>query len=976
MAAASTALPSGGLMKWNFDGQGTRIIASDAPFDLRVTIGNCPLEYLSAMTKFDASAILDDDRIAIANWVNQAWIDIHSVAPPAVNKTRVRNVLVKLATSSATSSYFHDKVEAIMQTHGDPAVAAKEITTFRQSLVRDIWGMITYPNGDPTGTVPQMAAGSTQSQVAQQVAQQISQQMAQLGLGAAPAGGRAATTLPQAPSADPRMPKKSLASCSFMGNISKLTRANWESFTQQLCAALESKMPDGGYPVWGILDGSVEPMIGNTANIDYSATLDVQLGAVLLGTVSDTTRAHYIGPGATGMGLTNARNLGSVLFCLLKDGIRPNTKQERSLAMTQLMHLKQDARDKVKDYILNFRTLHGALLSRGGTIDDKTLVNTFRVGLNPAFGLVLSRTMTTQRDQHNALEMRDKRNNPQYVIQEWPGMTLDECYTALLQYEQDNFALRKTQKTVETGATSLVVRSDDRAMAVLPAAPVTLDDMASWSEENVLAAVRDTRRRNAGKQRDAHSSPGKKTRDSPPHMGGPSPRRQQGSPGSRPAFTRRRAARNPDDECNYCGRKGHWARECPKAASDRESGRLNAGHYAYAADLEEADYFAEPQALIAAVSSGNDDADDGNDSSNEVESLTCFNESINSAMQDDVRECIMLLQRQLAIDNKSQPLLWLLDSGATSHCCSDPKLLTAVRKIEGAYSTVANGGRMAITHIGFANVTIYGDDDDHGIRLQLRDVQVSPQVGLNLISLHRLYKDAGLQTTITHTATLRLLVPDDCRPVINSLDFDGRLSMLRVQLMSKVRNGKLVDLPASRPQLSAAMIKGVTIRKGTAPDICAVRDEASFDLSYRLAMTWHEKLGHASLAKMVVLAERKLIPLSVVDLKAILRANALECAACQEANIIVAPYPTSTSTSTAPLQLVAADLIGPIKGPEVNQQFFVLTMVDDFSRKAWLFIIANKTSKLILETLKLFVVENATVSHKLAAIRTDNGGEF
>jgi hypothetical protein len=200
--------------------------------------------------------------------------------------------------------------------------------------------------------------------------------------------------------------------------------------------------------------------------------------------------------------------------------------------------------------------------------------------------------------------------------------------------------------------------------------------------------------------------------------------------------------------------------------------------------------------------------------------------------------------------------------------------------------------------------------------------------------------------------------------------------MLRVQLMSKVRNGKLVDLPASRPQLSAAMIKGVTIRKGTAPDICAVRDEASFDLSYRLAMTWHEKLGHASLAKMVVLAERKLIPLSVVDLKAILRANALECAACQEANIIVAPYPTSTSTSTAPLQLVAADLIGPIKGPEVNQQFFVLTMVDDFSRKAWLFIIANKTSKLILETLKLFVVENATVSHKLAAIRTDNGGEF
>jgi hypothetical protein len=127
---------------------------------------------------------------------------------------------------------------------------------------------------------------------------------------------------------------------------------------------------------------------------------------------------------------------------------------------------------------------------------------------------------------------------------------------------------------------------------------------------------------------------------------------------------------------------------------------------------------------------------------------------------------------------------------------------------------------------------------------------------------------------------------------------------------------------------------------------------------------------------MVVLAERKLIPLSVVDLKAILRANALECAACQEANIIVAPYPTSTSTSTAPLQLVAADLIGPIKGPEVNQQFFVLTMVDDFSRKAWLFIIANKTSKLILETLKLFVVENATVSHKLAAIRTDNGGEF
>lgn len=79
--------------------------------------------------------------------------------------------------------------------------------------------------------------------------------------------------------------------------------------------------------------------------------------------------------------------------------------------------------------------------------------------------------------------------------------------------------------------------------------------------------------------------------------------------------------------------------------------------------------------------------------------------------------------------------------------------------------------------------------------------------------------------------------------------------------------------------------------------------------------------------------------------------------------------------STRSLELVHADLAGPIKVQSWGGAEYMFVLVNDFSRKSW--VIFLKTKDEAAERLKEWkaVVENKR-GLKLVALRTDNGGEF
>jgi transposase InsO family protein len=75
------------------------------------------------------------------------------------------------------------------------------------------------------------------------------------------------------------------------------------------------------------------------------------------------------------------------------------------------------------------------------------------------------------------------------------------------------------------------------------------------------------------------------------------------------------------------------------------------------------------------------------------------------------------------------------------------------------------------------------------------------------------------------------------------------------------------------------------------------------------------------------------------------------------------------------LVYVHSDIWGPAKTPSLEGKHYFVTLVDDFSRRVWVFTMKNKN-----EVLRIFLkwkdqVENQT-KRKIKVFRTDNGGEY
>jgi 5'-3' exoribonuclease 2 len=75
------------------------------------------------------------------------------------------------------------------------------------------------------------------------------------------------------------------------------------------------------------------------------------------------------------------------------------------------------------------------------------------------------------------------------------------------------------------------------------------------------------------------------------------------------------------------------------------------------------------------------------------------------------------------------------------------------------------------------------------------------------------------------------------------------------------------------------------------------------------------------------------------------------------------------------LQLVHSDLCGPIKPASNNGKRYILSFIDDLTRKAWVYFLHEKS-----ETFAIFKSFKVCVEKELGAyitcLRTDRGGEF
>lgn len=129
---------------------------------------------------------------------------------------------------------------------------------------------------------------------------------------------------------------------------------------------------------------------------------------------------------------------------------------------------------------------------------------------------------------------------------------------------------------------------------------------------------------------------------------------------------------------------------------------------------------------------------------------------------------------------------------------------------------------------------------------------------------------------------------------------------------------------------------------------------------------WHKRLGHPS-SKVL----RNLVSTSIDDCSSVVK----NCCVCPCAKLVRLPFShISIKTSTC-FELLHLDVWDPYKVATYDGNKYFLTIIDDFSRMSWLFLLKFKSDVCVV--IRQFLTYVLTQFDKsVRRIRTDNGTKF
>ncbi|KAJ0621560.1 putative RNA-directed DNA polymerase [Helianthus annuus] len=134
---------------------------------------------------------------------------------------------------------------------------------------------------------------------------------------------------------------------------------------------------------------------------------------------------------------------------------------------------------------------------------------------------------------------------------------------------------------------------------------------------------------------------------------------------------------------------------------------------------------------------------------------------------------------------------------------------------------------------------------------------------------------------------------------------------------------------------------------------------------------WHARLGHVNFKSLEELTKKNLVE-GVPHIK-----HQTElCEGCLISKQTRKPFPKETTwRASKPLELVHADLCGPITPQTIGGNRFFMLIVDDYCRFMWVYFL--KTKDEAFSNFKKFKVKaEKNNKYKVGMLRTDRGGEF
>ena len=271
---------------------------------------------------------------------------------------------------------------------------------------------------------------------------------------------------------------------------------------------------------------------------------------------------------------------------------------------------------------------------------------------------------------------------------------------------------------------------------------------------------------------------------------------------------------------------------------------------------------------------------------------------------------------------------WILDTGASDHICCSLRYSLNYKAVVGVYVYLPNSTKVSVSHIGSVKLP-FG--------LILHDVLLVPSFGFNLVSVSKL----------THDSSVSLLFQSQ------TCFIQDRITSRTIGLATTIKG--LYQLQAQDFSPESTSIPPTSL-------VLAV----SFNFKPQDINLWHWRLGHPSEDRIRALTRcNPSVTVERID----------HCEICHLAKQKRLSFPISNAIASKPFDLVHMDIWGPLHTPTHDGHSYFLTILDEFSRCVWIFLMKNKgETRELVKSFCSMVSTQFSVSVK--TIRSDQGAGF
>ncbi|KAG8472960.1 hypothetical protein CXB51_035039 [Gossypium anomalum] len=266
----------------------------------------------------------------------------------------------------------------------------------------------------------------------------------------------------------------------------------------------------------------------------------------------------------------------------------------------------------------------------------------------------------------------------------------------------------------------------------------------------------------------------------------------------------------------------------------------------------------------------------------------------------------------------------ILDSGCTFHMSPNRDWFTTYETVSEGVVLMGNNASCKIAGVGTIKVKMFD-----GVFRMLSDVRHVPELKRNLISL-------------------------------STLDSKGYRYTAESGVL-KISKGSLVVMKGQRKIAKLYILQGSTVTGDAAVASSSLSDDD-------ITKLWHMCLGHISENGMTELSKRGLL-----DGQGICKLNFCEhCVFGKQKRV---RFTRGIHNMKGTLEYIHSDLWGPSRVPSRGGANYMLTFIDDFSRKVWAFFLKQKSDVFFAFKSWKIMIEKQT-GKQIKYLCTDNGLEF